>query len=183
MKKIVLLGDSIRLIGYGQKVPELLGDEFSVWQSTDNCRFASYTLRMLFDNRADIEGADVIHWNNGLWDECALFDDGSFTPIDTYVATMVRIAKLLLTMGKRVIFATTTPVSPDKPYNDNKRIAAYNAAIVPILKDMGIIINDLHTTVSQDIPNYICDDLIHLSPAGIDVCAAQVADAIKSALV
>jgi hypothetical protein len=30
MKKVVLLGDSIRLIGYGLKVPELLGDEYEV---------------------------------------------------------------------------------------------------------------------------------------------------------
>ena len=27
MKKIILLGDSIRLIGYGTKVPALLGEE------------------------------------------------------------------------------------------------------------------------------------------------------------
>ena len=28
MKKIVLLGDSIRLIGYGTKVPEMLGENY-----------------------------------------------------------------------------------------------------------------------------------------------------------
>ena len=43
MKKIVLLGDSIRQIGYGTKVPEMLGTDFSVWQPSDNCRFAEYT--------------------------------------------------------------------------------------------------------------------------------------------
>ena len=54
MKKVVLLGDSIRLIGYGTKVPEMLGDDYQVWQSEDNCRFAKYTLRCLFDWRDDI---------------------------------------------------------------------------------------------------------------------------------
>ena len=39
MKKVVLLGDSIRLIGYGKKVPEMLGDNYTVFQSEDNCRF------------------------------------------------------------------------------------------------------------------------------------------------
>ena len=30
MKKVTLLGDSIRQIGYGTKVPELLGEEYEV---------------------------------------------------------------------------------------------------------------------------------------------------------
>ena len=30
MKKVTLLGDSIRQIGYGTKVPEMLGDEYEV---------------------------------------------------------------------------------------------------------------------------------------------------------
>ena len=33
MKKVVLLGDSIRLIGYAPRIPELLGDGYTVWQS------------------------------------------------------------------------------------------------------------------------------------------------------
>ena len=49
MKKVTLLGDSIRMIGYGLKVPELLGEEYDVFQPDDNCRFAKYTLRGLFD--------------------------------------------------------------------------------------------------------------------------------------
>ncbi len=49
MKKVVLLGDSIRLWGYGTKVPELLGKDYEVWQPEDNCRFVKYTLRGLFD--------------------------------------------------------------------------------------------------------------------------------------
>ena len=63
MKKVVLLGDSIRLIGYGKRVVELLGDQCTVWQPEDNCRFAKYTLRMLFDEQQNIKNADVIHWN------------------------------------------------------------------------------------------------------------------------
>lgn len=34
--KITLLGDSIRLIGYGTVVPQLLGEEFEVFQPSDN---------------------------------------------------------------------------------------------------------------------------------------------------
>lgn len=36
MIKVTLLGDSIRMIGYGQVVPTLLGEDFDVFQPTDN---------------------------------------------------------------------------------------------------------------------------------------------------
>lgn len=41
MKKVVLLGDSIRLVGYGPRVPELLGSDYEVYQPDENCRFVS----------------------------------------------------------------------------------------------------------------------------------------------
>ena len=97
MKKVILLGDSIRLIGYGARATELLGEGYAVWQPEDNCRFTAYTLRMLFEYKAQLEGSDVIHFNCGLWDECDLFGDGAFTPLDTYVENLVRIAAILIT--------------------------------------------------------------------------------------
>ena len=117
MQKVVLLGDSIRLIGYGSPVEKALSDVFEVWQPEHNCRFAKYTLRGLWEWQKELADADVIHWNNGLWDVCDLFGDGSFTPIEQYVEEMVRLAKLLLQRAPAVIFATTTPVRPENPYN------------------------------------------------------------------
>lgn len=78
--KVSLLGDSIRRIGYGPVMPELLGDNYEVFQPDDNCRFAKYTLRGLFEWWADMEGSDIIHWNNGLWNICDLFGDGKSLP-------------------------------------------------------------------------------------------------------
>ncbi len=181
MKKVTLLGDSIRLIGYGTRVPELLGDEYEVFQPNDNCRFAKYTLRMLFDYKEQIKGSDVIHWNNGLWDIVSgMFDDGiPFTSEEEYVENMLRVARELKKLGKRVIFATTTPVHNEHPYNDNAVIKRYNELIVPRLQEMGIEINDLHSAVNQDIYRYICDDQIHLSKEGIELCSKMVVDAIK----
>ncbi len=182
MKKLTLLGDSIRLLGYGTKVPELLKDEFTVFQPEDNCRFAKYTLRgVLIEWTKDIENSDIIHWNNGLWDICDL-GDGVFTSKEEYIENMVRIAKLLKQRAKVVIFATTTPVTYDHPHNNNDVIIEYNNAIVPILRDMGIIINDLHTFVYPHIDEYIRkDDKIHLTDAGIDACAEQVSRVIREA--
>ena len=179
MKKVVLLGDSIRLIGYGTPVAQRLSGEFEVWQPDDNCRFAKYTLRGMWDWQENMRGADIIHWNNGLWDVCHLFADGEFTPIDEYVATMLRIARILKERASTVIFATTTPVRPENPHNKNEIISAYNEALVPKLKEMGVVINDLYTPLSRDVYKYVCDDTIHLSECGISVAADMVEDIIR----
>ena len=179
MKKVVLLGDSIRLLGYGKTVANALAGDFEVWQPGDNCRFATYTLRGTFDWRESIKDADIIHWNNGLWDIHRIVNGDVFTPIDQYVSEMVRIAKVLLQCSKIVIFATTTPVREGHPDFRNGDIAAYNIALLPRLQELGVVINDLHALVEQDAKRYICEDLVHLSEAGIAVCAAQVERIIR----
>ncbi len=180
MKKVVLLGDSIRLWGYGTKVPELLGEEYEVWQPEDNCRFVKYTLRGLFDWQDGIKGADVIHWNNGLWDCTEIFDDGQFTSEEEYIENMLRVAKLLQKITPNVIFATTTPVWDEFEWTHNDKIQRFNEIIVPKLEKIGVKINDLHALVSQDVHRYIKEcDKIHLSDEGIDICARQVVKEIK----
>ena len=109
--KVTLIGDSIRVLGYGKLVPELLGDEYEVYQPNDNCRFAKYTLRGIYDWDKDMAGSRIVHWNNGLWDVCDLFGDGPFSSEDEYITNMLRIADLLLSKHEKVIFATTTPVT------------------------------------------------------------------------
>ncbi len=181
MKNVVLLGDSIRQIGYGKLVPDLLGEDYSVWQPKENCRFAAYTLRLIFENRTAIANADIIHWNNGLWDICDLFGDGPFTDADTYVKTMLRIATQLKKSTDKIIFATTTPVTSEHAYSKNERIRKYNALLVPELEKLGIVINDLHSLVAPNIDTYIRkDDNIHLTEEGIRACAEQVVGCIRS---
>ena len=180
MKKLVLLGDSIRLIGYGARLAELLSDEYETWQPEDNCRWADYTYRMLSDKEKEIAGADVIHWNNGHWDICDLFGDGSFTSVERYIAAMKRVAERLLKITDKVIFSTTTAVSPLLHYESNEKIREYNAAIVPVLSEMGIIINDLYSVVEPNVDTYIKEDHIHLTELGSEACAKQIAALIKS---
>ena len=181
MKKVALLGDSIRLIGYGTKVPELLGEEYEVFQPELNCRFVKNTLRMLFDYKDQLKDCDVIHWNNGLWDVCRLFSDGEpFSSEEEYASNMLRVAALLKEITPNVIFATTTPVRKENPDTSNEDIDRYNAIIAPKLKAMGFFINDLNSLVKRDIEKYIrSDDLIHLTEEGIALCAKQVADCIR----
>lgn len=182
MKKVVLLGDSIRLIGYGTMVPEMLGKEYEVFQPEDNCRFVKYTLRGLFEWREEMKGADIIHWNNGLWDtSTGLFEDGGkpFTSEEEYVDNMLRVAGELKKIAPRVIFATTTPVNPAYEYNNNDVIRRYNEVLVPKLKELGLEINDLHTLVEPNWQEYICEDMLHLTEKGAKACAEQVVRMIR----
>ncbi|MBP5467064.1 MAG: SGNH/GDSL hydrolase family protein [Clostridia bacterium] len=180
MKKVALLGDSIRQIGYGTRVPEILGGEYDVFQPEDNCRFVKYTLRMLFDFKEQLKDCEVIHWNNGLWDICRLYKDGeTFTCEEEYVANMIRVAEILKGFTPNVIFATTTPVRKENPFDRNEDIDRFNALIVPELESRGFLINDLNGLLKNDTEKYICDDFIHLTQAGIEICAEQVARFIK----
>ena len=113
MKKVSLLGDSIRLFGYGTQVSALLGRKIKVFQPKENCRFSKYMLRGLYDWRSELETSDVIHFNCGLWDAGNVVGDGRIlTSDEEYKENVLRIAKSLLRFTPKVIFATTTPVRP-----------------------------------------------------------------------
>lgn len=179
--KVSLIGDSIRM-QYEPRVRELLGDCYEVFGPEENCRFSKYTLRGLWDWSDGIRGSRIIHWNNGLWDICSIFEDGKiFTSEEEYVENMLRIADLMLNRCDKLIFATTTPVSKMNPYNKNEHIKRYNDILVPKLIEKGVIINDLYSLIAVDVDRYICEDNIHLSPEGVELCARQVADFILSA--
>ena len=177
--KITLLGDSIRMIGYGTVVPQLLGEEFEVFQPEDNGRFTKYTLRGLFEWKKQMEGSRIVHWNNGLWDICNLFGNGCFSSKEEYLTNTLKIASILAERYEKVIFATTTPVNPQNPHDNNEDIKAYNELVVPYLQEMGVIINDLHSLVYPHIEEYICSDFIHLTEAGSRACGEQVAKVIR----
>ena len=186
MKKTVFLGDSILLEGYGRVIGDRLADVCTCWQPPRNGCFTANTLRLIHDCRKQIEGADVIHFNNGLWDACHLFDDlyndGIFTPDEDYVRAVCRLARILSHMGKTVIFATTTPVW-NHPEIVNEEVIARNALVVPELQKMGVVINDLHSLIWPKYKEYIReDDHIHLNRAGIEVAAAQVEAVIRANL-
>ncbi len=182
MKKTVFLGDSILLQGYGVLVPEMLKDDCEVFIPDQNGRFTINTLRMIHDYRAHIEGADVIHYNNGLWDACHLFGDGIFTSVDDYVRNVCRIVGVLQGWSKQVIFATTTPVW-EHPEIVNEDIIRYNEAVVPALLKMGVVIDDLYAIVAPNIDDYIRrDDHIHLTEPAMQLCAEQVTGIVRAEL-
>lgn len=171
MKKVMLIGDSIRL-GYQAKVTELLTNKATVTGPADNCRFSAYTLFCLSQWVPD-DDYDVIQWNNGQWDTCYMPDGKIHTPLATYCELQERIATILLRKTRRLIFATTTPVWPElfataeKNPRRNEDICEYNHAITDVLGKRGVEINDLNALVAGNVKQYISGDMVHLSETGM----------------
>ncbi len=194
MKKVLLLGDSIRM-GYDEYVKELLSDEFEVvYDDADNGRFAAYTLwqaNQFFKNHGRF---DVVHWNNGYWDmntEAPM--RSAIHPVGEYVHFLRRILAEIRNNGAAPIFATTTPILSEEAaaevirdgvarfaYN-NEWVTEYNAAAVSFMKSEGVMINDLYSLCLQDRHFYKCPDLLHLTEEGYRRCAEQTAQMIRRA--
>lgn len=183
MKKIMLIGDSIRL-SYYKEVAKMLVDSATVTGPEDNCRFSAYTLFRLSTWVPD-DDYDVIQWNNGQWDTCFMPDGKIHTPLATYLELQERIASVLRKKTRRLIFATTTPVWPEQftsgsilPRRDSD-ICEYNDAAVALLSNQSVEINDLHSCINADIKKYISEDMVHLTEEGVQVAARWVADMIR----
>ena len=182
MKKVMLIGDSIRL-GYQEQVAKNLEGIAEVWGSEDNCRFAKYTLNELGRMFEACGKPDVIHWNIGLWDSAVVCEeDGMFTSPAEYLFYMSRILRELKKHCAHVIFATTTPVRDGSLNQHIEFIDQLNAVIVPYMKAQGVPINDLYAIVNRDKEGLLRGDCIHLSLKGIEVCGKAVADAIRTEL-
>lgn len=74
MKKVLLLGDSIRM-SYQPYVRDKLDGIAEVIGPEENCRFAKFTLWGLQTWITSEKKSDIIHWNNGIWDIFRINDD------------------------------------------------------------------------------------------------------------
>lgn len=168
MKKILLIGDSIRM-GYDKYVKSALADAAEVYYPEENTRFAQYILRYVSNWKKTLElpdDIDLVHWNAGLWDVLELFGDEPLTPPEFYENMVLRIHKRLrfLFPNAKIVFATTTAVIENECKSDFKRrnavIEDYNARAIKVLSDTDAIINDMYS-VTKDCPAECHSDAVH----------------------
>ena len=186
MKKIVLIGDSIRM-GYDKYVKEALAGTAEVFYPSENCRFAAYVLRYAHEwKKAGKWGDDVdlVHWNAGLWDVMELFDDGPLTSLAYYGEAIARIDRRLrlLFPKAKIVFATSTTVkeiAPPTNYNrHNATIEAYNAEALRVLAETDTQINDLYS-LSASFPDSYRSDWVHFyTPEGTEAIGGRVLSVI-----
>ena len=190
MKKIILIGDSIRM-GYDKYVKDALEDEAEVFYPPENCRFAQYVLRTVCDWQNDGKwgsDADLVHWNAGLWDTLRLYGDDPLTPPEMYGIMIKRIDKRLrlLFPNAKMVFATSTRVQEHRYGKNfkryNKDIEEYNRIAVEALKDTDTVINDLYSFTAA-LPDEYYSDVTHLyTPEGTNAMTNKVLDVICAEL-
>jgi len=177
MKRILLLGDSIRM-NYAPYVYRKLSDRAEIVTPEENCRFAKYTLHELPGWLKALGTPDIVHWNNGLWDAHHFDGQQPLSSVEEYVADLKRVLGLLQQTHAKIIFATCTHARPENPQWDNREIDAYNQAATALMEQHGIQINPLHKVVCGNEAEYICDDLIHLNREGIQKVGQAVVDVL-----
>ncbi len=195
MKRVLLLGDSIRM-GYDDYVAEeLKGVCEVVYDPYDNGRFAAYTLWQMNQMFRHFGPFDLVHWNNGYWDmniESPM--EEAIHPIPEYLHFLHRILREIRKNGAKPVFATTTPIlSPGVAadvtgtgalsiqYND-EWVRAYNDAAKALMAEEQVPVNDLYALCAQDPHAYKCEDLLHLTEEGYRVCARAIARFIRREL-
>lgn len=194
MKRVLLLGDSIRM-GYDKKVRALLQQECEViFAEDDNGRFAAYTLWQANQLFKQYGRFDIVHWNNGYWDmniEPPMTEP--MHPAEEYVHFLKRIIRLLCRNGAKIIFATSLPVCGSGNARDdsgttgflqydNRWVIQYNDAACRLMQEEGIEINDLYALCMKKPGYYKAADRLHLTEAGYWEVAKQTADCIRRCL-
>lgn len=190
MKKIVLIGDSIRM-GYDKYVMEALHGVAEVLYPSENCRFAEYVLRYAHEwknNGNWGDDVDLVHWNAGLWDALELFGDAPLTSLSYYGEAIARIDKRLrmLFPKAKFVFATSTNVSEEMSDPDftrhNATIEKYNAEALRALSGTDTVINDLYSLTASFPDSYRSDWVHFYTPEGTEMIGGRVLSVLVSLL-
>ena len=187
MKKVLLLGDSIRM-GYDEFVKEELKEYEVYYDEEDNGRFSAYTIWQFNQLYKKYGPFDIVHFNNGYWD---MNHEDPFkepeTPLKDYLHNLERLVDLLRRTGSKVIFALTTPIynmEEDSEefkttYYKNEWVKEYNAAALKLMKKLNVPVNDLYSLLLDGYHYYKCSDSLHLTQEGYKKCALKVSEEIR----
>lgn len=189
MKKVLLLGDSIRM-GYDDYVAMAFEGIAEIYFPKDNGRFAAYTLRHLTLWKDELQcgdDIDLIHWNVGLWDCLEQLDGQVLTELSSYQSYLPRIHRVMqmLWPKARQVFATSTAVQEHlfgRLKRKNHVTEEYNRVAVQTLEPLGVGINDLYALTRQ-FPESYFSDCTHLNTRqGMEPVVRQVVARLEQEL-
>ena len=187
MKKVLLLGDSIRM-GYDDYVKEELKECEVFYEPEDNGRFITYEIWMFNNLNSRFGPFDVVHFNAGYWDMNREGPNGEpETPLEDYKHNLQRLIRLIRATKAIPVFATTIPIY-DNPIKDgdyeptnyrNAWVLEYNQAALEVMEEEGVKVNDLYSLLLKEKRYCKCYDSLHLTEEGYQKCAKQVAQVVR----
>jgi acetyl esterase/lipase/lysophospholipase L1-like esterase len=193
LPRVLLIGDSIS-IGYTLPARKLLAGKANVHRIPENGRHTGIGLQKI-DNWLGDGKWDVIHFNWGLHDLCYRSTNPE-TPnrkdkvngkldltFEQYQQNLRELVKILKATGAELIWASTTPVPEGEPGRFKGDELKYNKAAEKIMKEKGIVINDLHTHAMRKLgESQRRTGDVHFTPEGSEYLAKKVAASIRRAL-
>lgn len=194
MKKVVLLGDSIRM-GYEATVRAELADEAFVWGPPEN---GQHTVHLLlnFWQWAIQQQPDVLHMNAGAWDTRRVIrgQPGNIIPLDMHRQNVGRLITLARQhTSARLIWATCTWANQEQLTRGHDRmglagrdaedLVRYNQAAVEVAREHNVPINDLHAlSYNSDRTRTMQPDGVHFTEAGYNLLGKAIASMVRHEL-
>jgi lysophospholipase L1-like esterase len=186
MKRVVLIGDSIRM-GYQDGVARELAGEAEVWGPEENCADTRNIVAHVQEWITD-QPADVIHINSGLHDVKRVSDpEETEVPLEEYESNVERILTAVLKKGDaQPIWALTTPVNEQWHHKNktfdrfNEEIHAVNRAARRVCDRLGVPVNDLYAAIQEAGRDaLLVEDGVHFTEEGYKVLARAVAAELR----
>ncbi len=116
----------------------------------------------------------MIHFNFGIHDRN--------TPPAEYEERLEAIVRRLQQTGAKLVWATTTPISPETPNVEAGSSVRANEIAAQVMQRHSIPINDLYTHIKPTLAQHQRPKDCHFNQAGYEHLGKKVAEAILDAL-
>jgi isoamyl acetate esterase len=185
----LLIGDSI-CMGYRPLVKQRLEDKVEIIGVEDNGGDSSNLLKNL-DEWMINRKVNLIHFNCGLHDLKVDPKNGDYQqPLDVYKDNLTKIIQRLQNEAKaKLVWATLTPVIDERHnavkefYRHERDAEAYNKVATAIMKEAGIVIDDLFSSImSDDIEICLMPDGVHMTEHGNKLLTETVSKCVLKEL-
>lgn len=194
MKKVVLIGDSIR-IGYQETVQKELAGVAEVWGPAEN---GGNSVNVLSNLNGWVlkRQPDLVHVNCGLHDLKTLAREERelVVPLPFYRRNVEALFRLIRQhTAAKIVWASTTPVLTDRirkaritpgdflRYDSDVR--EFNAAATAEAKNAGVPVNDLYSVITgAGVETCLTGDGVHFTSEAYTRLGEAVAGAIRKQL-
>jgi GDSL-like lipase/acylhydrolase family protein len=172
LPRVLLIGDSVSR-AYTLPVRQALAGKVNVHRAPENCGPTSHGLKKLDVWLGDGRW-DLVYFNFGLHE--------SNTTAEDYEHRLEQIVERLQKTGAKLIWASTTPVSPGTPNWAEGKVEELNAVAARVMQRHGVAIDDLYGAILPTLAEHQRPKDVHFHAAGNEKLGQEVARSILAAL-